>query len=72
MTMTPPPKTPNPISASPNPPPPPPNRTHHQRMFNYIRPDQVDGRIIRPGGPELALELEEKGYDWIRQEVEAA
>ena len=56
--------------------PPSPNRTHYQRMPSYIRPDQphvlVDGRIVRSGGPELALELEEKGYDWIRPEVEAA
>ena len=67
---------PQPDFGFPQPPPPPttppPNRTHHQRMLNYIRPDQVDGRIIRPGGPELALELEEKGYDWIRPEMEAA
>ena len=46
--------------------------THYQRMLNYIRPDQVhvllDGRIVRSGGPELALELEEKGYDWIRED----
>ena len=46
--------------------------THYQRMLNYIRPDQVhvllDGRIVRSGGPELALELEEKGYDWIRDD----
>ncbi len=45
--------------------------THYQRMLNYIRPDKVhvllDGRIVRSGGPELALELEEKGYDWIRE-----
>jgi Fe-S cluster assembly ATP-binding protein len=44
--------------------------THYQRMLNYIKPDyvhvMVDGRIIRSGGPELALELEEKGYDWVR------
>ena len=48
--------------------------THYQRMLDYVRPDQVhvllDGRIVRSGGPELALELEEKGYDWIREEVE--
>ncbi len=48
--------------------------THYQRMLNYIRPDKVhvliDGCIVRSGGPELALELEEKGYDWIREEVE--
>ena len=49
--------------------------THYQRMLDYVRPDRVhvlvDGRIVRSGGPELALELEEKGYDWIREEVEA-
>lgn len=43
--------------------------THYQRLLNYIIPDQVhvlvDGRVIRSGGKELALELEEKGYDWI-------
>jgi len=43
--------------------------THYQRLLDYIRPDVVhvlaDGRIIRTGGPELALELEEKGYDWL-------
>ena len=43
--------------------------THYQRMLNYIQPDQVhvflDGRIAKSGGPELALVLEEKGYDWI-------
>ena len=47
--------------------------THYQRLLNYITPDQVhvllDGRIVRTGGPELALELEEKGYDWIREAV---
>ncbi|MCU0787640.1 MAG: Fe-S cluster assembly ATPase SufC [Verrucomicrobia bacterium] len=43
--------------------------THYQRLLNYIVPDFVhvlwDGRIVRTGGKELALELEEKGYDWI-------
>jgi len=47
--------------------------THYQRMLNYIKPDyvhvMVDGRIIRSGGPELAHELEEKGYDWTREPV---
>ncbi len=47
--------------------------THYQRLLNYIKPQFVsvmmDGRIVREGGPELALELEEKGYDWIREEV---
>ena len=49
--------------------------THYQRMLNYITPDYVhvlmDGRIVRSGGPELAHELEAKGYDWIREAVEA-
>lgn len=43
--------------------------THYQRLLNYIKPQFVhvlyDGRIIETGGPELALELEEKGYDWL-------
>ncbi len=43
--------------------------THYQRLLNYIIPDfvhvLVDGRIVRTGGKDLALELEEKGYDWI-------
>lgn len=42
--------------------------THYQRLLNYIKPDfvhvLVDGQIVRSGGPELALELEEKGYGW--------
>ncbi len=45
--------------------------THYQRMLNYIKPDFVhvmyDGRIVESGGPALALELEEKGYEWIRE-----
>ncbi|HEY0734280.1 MAG TPA: Fe-S cluster assembly ATPase SufC [Herpetosiphonaceae bacterium] len=47
--------------------------THYQRLLDYIKPDVVhvlmDGQIVREGGPELALDLEEKGYDWIREEV---
>jgi Fe-S cluster assembly ATP-binding protein len=47
--------------------------THYQRLLNYIVPDfvhvLVDGRIVRSGGPELALELEEKGYGWIENET---
>ncbi|HYD53911.1 MAG TPA: Fe-S cluster assembly ATPase SufC, partial [Gemmatimonadaceae bacterium] len=43
--------------------------THYQRLLNYIVPDYVHvlagGRIVRSGGKELALELEEKGYDWL-------
>ncbi len=50
--------------------------THYQRLLDYIVPDYVhvlyDGRIIRSGPRELALELEEKGYDWVRQEAKAA
>ncbi|MDZ4718332.1 MAG: Fe-S cluster assembly ATPase SufC [Roseiflexaceae bacterium] len=50
--------------------------THYQRLLNYIKPHYVsvmmDGRIVRSGGPELALELEEKGYDWIREAVLSA
>jgi len=45
--------------------------THYQRLLDYIKPDFVhvfyNGRIVLSDGPELALELEEKGYDWIRQ-----
>lgn len=47
--------------------------THYQRLLDYIKPDYVHvlykGRIVRSGGPELALILEEKGYDWIKEEV---
>ena len=47
--------------------------THYQRLLNYIVPDRVhvlwDGRIVRSGGKELALELEEKGYDWVKEEL---
>jgi len=49
--------------------------THYQRLLNYITPDYVhvlfNGRIVKSGGKELALELEAKGYDWIRDEVGA-
>ncbi len=45
--------------------------THYQRLLDYIKPDFVHvlykGRIVRTGGPELALELEERGYDWIKE-----
>ena len=50
--------------------------THYQRLLNYIIPDRVHvlvgGRIIKSGGRELALELEERGYDWVKQEAVAA
>jgi Fe-S cluster assembly ATP-binding protein len=47
--------------------------THYQRLLNYIKPDFVhvmmQGRIVKTAGPELALELEERGYDWVEKEV---
>lgn len=50
--------------------------THYQRLLNYIVPDfvhvLVDGKIVKSGGKELALLLEERGYDWLREEAEAA
>lgn len=50
--------------------------THYQRILNYIQPDFVhvmlNGRIVENGGPELALQLEEKGYDWLRKKHAAA
>ena len=49
--------------------------THYQRLLGYIVPDRVhvllDGRIVRSGGKELALELEDRGYDWIREAAHA-
>ena len=49
--------------------------THYNRILNYIKPHKVhvmmNGRIVTDGGPELALELEARGYDWVRDEVEA-
>jgi Fe-S cluster assembly ATP-binding protein len=43
--------------------------THYQRILNYIKPDFVhimaDGRLVKSGGPELALEIESRGYDWL-------
>jgi len=48
--------------------------THYQRLLNYIVPDYVhvlsNGRFVRSGGKELALELEDKGYAWLEEEVE--
>jgi len=50
--------------------------THYQRLLNYVKPDKVhvmmNGRIVRSGGPELALELEEKGYDWLKMKETAS
>ncbi len=48
--------------------------THYQRMLNFVKPDYIhvfmDGKIVKTGGAELALELEEKGYDWLEKEPE--
>jgi len=48
--------------------------THYQRLLDYIKPDFVHilykGRIVHSGGPELALELEKKGYDWIKERID--
>lgn len=48
--------------------------THYQRLLDYIKPDYVHilykGRIVKTGGPELALELEERGYDWIKEQAD--
>ncbi|KZN23840.1 ABC transporter ATP-binding protein [Haladaptatus sp. R4] len=47
--------------------------THYQRILDYVEPDTVhimlDGEIVKEGGPELAEELEDKGYDWVRDQV---
>jgi Fe-S cluster assembly ATP-binding protein len=49
--------------------------THYQRILNYVEPDHVhvlmDGRIVASGGRQLALEVEAKGYEWLRQAVES-
>jgi Fe-S cluster assembly ATP-binding protein len=49
--------------------------THYQRLLNYIKPQFVHvlmgGRIVEEGGPDLALHLEEKGYDWLREPEQA-
>ena len=50
--------------------------THYTRILGYVRPEfvhiMIDGRIVREGGPELADELEDKGYEWVREEVAAS
>ena len=47
--------------------------THYQRLLDYLKPDiihvLIDGKIIKTAGPELALEIEEKGFDWIKEEA---
>ena len=49
--------------------------THYQRLLDYIRPDHVhvllNGRIVKTAGPELATEIETKGFDWVKEEVHA-
>jgi Fe-S cluster assembly ATP-binding protein len=48
--------------------------THYQRLLNHIKPNFVHvmlgGRIVESGGPELALELEAQGYDWVREKYQ--
>ena len=48
--------------------------THYQRLLNYIKPDYVhvmlDGKIVESGGPDLALHLEDQGYEWVREKHE--
>lgn len=48
--------------------------THYQRLLDYIKPEFIHvlykGRIVKSGGPELALEIENRGYDWIKEEVD--
>ena len=48
--------------------------THYQRLLNYIKPNFVhimlDGRVVESGGPDLALHLEEQGYEWVREKYE--
>jgi Fe-S cluster assembly ATP-binding protein len=49
--------------------------THYQRILNYIKPEFVHvmmgGRIVESGGPDLALHLEEHGYEWVRERLES-
>jgi Fe-S cluster assembly ATP-binding protein len=49
--------------------------THYQRLLDYLVPDfthlLVDGRIVKSGGADLAREVEEKGYQWVREELAA-
>jgi Fe-S cluster assembly ATP-binding protein len=50
--------------------------THYQRILHLVEPNTVhvmyEGRIVKEGGPELVTQLEEKGYGWIKEEVEAS
>jgi Fe-S cluster assembly ATP-binding protein len=49
--------------------------THYQRLLNYIKPHFVhimlDGKLVESGGPDLALHLEEHGYDWVREKYDS-
>jgi Fe-S cluster assembly ATP-binding protein len=49
--------------------------THYQRLLDYLKPDIIhvllDGRIVKTAGPELAREIEERGFDWIKEEIAA-
>ena len=49
--------------------------THYERILNYIKPDKlhvlIDGRVVMSGGPDLVTQLEDKGYDWVREETAA-
>ena len=48
--------------------------THYQRLLDYLKPDVVhvlmNGRIVKTGGPDLAMEIENKGFDWIKEEID--
>ena len=48
--------------------------THYQRLLDYLKPDIVhvllNGRIVKTGGPDLAQEIESRGFDWIKREVQ--
>ena len=48
--------------------------THYSRILEHVKPDKIhvliSGKIVKTGGPDLALELEEKGYDWLEEESE--
>ena len=50
--------------------------THYQRLLDYLKPDTVHvllgGRIVKTGGPELAQEIEQRGFDWIKREIHEA
>ena len=47
--------------------------THYQRLLDYLKPDVVhvliDGRIVKTGGPELAMDIEQRGFDWLKEQA---